>query len=407
LLLFFYTAYRRRLEFTPQTVAVLGLFFALAVWCKEFTPYFILPALGLFLWLRDGFLRAVVVTAQIGLCGTAVFVATWTLYCAATGVPPFSFWEFSVVNKALSHSFHEQRTLSGAYDKLLDHTARWLTPALLALLLAAIGARGSALWRGHRVQPSDLLWFYVAVFWAITNLHMYSAPRYQFPLYSVVAVLVAGFLYDVLEEGVDARHIMFAVGAGAVVAIGMALALEDPLLILSRGQYLALGLALPLAACAVLLAGLGVRPWTGSGSVLLLLALLTASSLSLSVKQSRAYTTAVSWGGQYGERGFNETLAYLRANIGNTVPVIRKDLAYYLILDQPERQRAWVYSKIFRDLGEPGGAEKLATVLTREDVHYLVIDRFSNPTLAPAALADCCQHVATFGDFRIFRKVSK
>jgi hypothetical protein len=157
----------------------------------------------------------------------------------------------------------------------------------------------------------------------------------------------------------------------------------------------------------VLLAGLGVRPWTGPGGVLLLVALLTASSLSLSVKQSRGYATAVSWRGQYGERGFNETLAFLRAHVGDTVPVVRKDLAYYLVLDRPERRRAWIYNRIFRDLGQPGDGQKLAQALARDDVRYLVVERFSNPTLAPAALAACCQRVVTFGDFQIFRKIDE
>jgi hypothetical protein len=123
--------------------------------------------------------------------------------------------------------------------------------------------------------------------------------------------------------------------------------------------------------------------------------------LSLSVQQSRGYATAVSWGGQYGERGFDETLAFLRAHVGETVPVVRKDLAYYLVLDRPEQRRAWIYSKIFRDLGKPGGGQQLAQALVRDDVRYIVVERFSVPTLAPAALAACCRRVATFGDFQI------
>jgi hypothetical protein len=402
LLLFFYAAYRGRLVFGAREILRLSLVFALAVWCKEFTPYFILPALGLFVGLRDGVARAVGVTAQIGGYGTALFAASWIAYCLATGVPVLSFWEFSVAGKALSGEFHGRHGLLGAAAQLVTYTGRWITPALLGLAALAGLARVRQWVRGERrVEPADLLWLYAGGFWAITNLRMYQFPRYQYPLYSVVVILVARFLHDRLGR-MEPRKVGSAVGVGVALAVVLAVSPGDPLL-MPLGRYLGWWIVVPVGLTLVLLWALGARCVSAAGAILALVALCVGMSLSLDVKQCADYTTAVSWD-EYGERGFDDTLAFLRARLGDTVPVVRKDLAYYLAVDRPERDREWIYTSIFWRLGEPRADRRVAEALARDDVRYIVLHRYSPPEEAQPVLASCCELVETFGDFWVYRK---
>jgi hypothetical protein len=141
--------------------------------------------------------------------------------------------------------------------------------------------------------------------------------------------------------------------------------------------------------------------------ILTMLSFLVATNLLLSIKQTAPYTTAASWG-EYGERGFDETLDYLRANLNGSVPIIRKDLGYYLTISQPNREFTWIYNSIFRgNLKDPVRITELQDTISRDDVRYVVLDRYSNRKEASKLIGVSFSQVHKFGDFDVYLKYSQ
>jgi uncharacterized membrane protein len=386
----------------------LSALFALCIWGKELTPYFMLVALFPFLWLYRGFRCAWSVTAQIGLFGTAIFAMTWILYCTITGVPVLSFVEFSIIRKAMDPSFHTERSSIIAVIGGLLRTSRWLSPALLVLLVSAGVYRILQLLKNNfEIRPTDYLWLYVSVFWLITNLHMYNLLKYQYPLYSVAAILIAEYLYSALGE-INRRQVVVSIAIGLVWAVLLAFFLGDPLL-LPKIRYILFVVIAPLSFCFLLLVAATKSPVLSQRTfILTMLSFLIATNISANEKQTDSYTTAVSWG-EYGEKGFKETLAYLETNLGDSVPIIRKDLGYYLTINQPDRKFTWIYNRIFRgNLKDAARVEKIENTISRDEVQYIVLDPYTNRTetrdLIRDLIAPYFEFIHQFGDFEIYRK---
>lgn len=412
ILLFFWVFFRQRHRFDGPAIAKLGATLALCAWTKEFSPAFILVPFFLYLLWRFDFLRALWITSGSAVVGGALFLATWTTYCWSTGVPLLSFIEFSIVNKVLNSDFHNQRSALDGFKFLLARTVPWVTPAFFILLAVAGGHRLRQLPKeGYVATATDLLWLFVAIFWMITTFHLYSISRWQFPLYAAACILVAEYLF------IGARHIKLAkilgaVGGGIAVAAVAGSVLGDPLL-REPGQsffrmavwYAGLWFAAPLLACFLLLGVLRILTRARERMLLTLISFVVATSFAMNIKQSAGYTTIASSVTDYGERGFYDTLAYLKKHLGDSVPVIRKDLAFYMMMDRNDRDFEWIYTSIFRsDLTSLGEQKTVEAAILAPRVEYIVLDRQSRPEQAAAVIEPYFDPIVTFGDFRIYRK---
>jgi len=397
LLLFIYYLYRTDFHIMCRSLLILSALFALSLWAKEFPPFFLLAALFPFLWLYRGVRQAFIITGAIALLGILWFGVSWGLYCALTGVPLLSFIEYSTIDKLFDPAFHEGLSLLRIGYSFAKKTF-YVTPALTVLLvLAAI--RRVKLFRSkrRRLEPTDYLWIYVGIYLAVTHVH-FLPPRYQYPVYSVAVILIGEYLFDLLK-GVSKRQLTIALVVGLVVAIGCAAVLADPHRLRVR-EYVVMWTLAPVLACCVLvmLAGISVR---SRGFLAVAgVSFLVATNVGIAIQQTRPYTTAPSWG-EYGEEGFGETLEYLRASVGQSVPVIRKDLAYYLRIGQPERK--YIYNRIFRKNSETPRRE-IERILLREDVSVVVLDRFASAENVSDILYRYYVSVRKYGDFEVFRK---
>lgn len=158
---------------------------------------------------------------------------------------------------------------------------------------------------------------------------------------------------------------------GLLLAIALTLFLEDPLLSISDVgnkkylliKYLLWMVILPFFGSTVILALSKVPVFSNKCFVMALLSCLIATNISLNIKQSRSYTTAVSWN-EYGERSFVKTLDFLETNLDGSVPIIRKDLAYYLIINPPVDEFRWIYTEIFRGkLNDPDQLDQIKKII--------------------------------------------
>lgn len=311
-----------------------------------------------------------------------------------------SFVEFSIVNKAMNPDFHKVRSVA-ALVRAFEETTVMVTPAFTALLVMAAAVRVKQLFASHSgrlpVQRTDYIWFYIAIFWAITNLHMYTHQRYQYPMYSIAAIPIAEFLYVLLTSAAR-KHVAMTVGLGTSIAVVLALIFPHTHLT-DTYEFIVIWVCVPLVVCAAGIVSIHVPFCSRKYLGLTALCFYIATNLSVGIQQTKPYTTAVSWD-EYGEEGFLDTLDYLRNSVGDTVPVIRKDLAYYLTLDQQDRKFEWIYNKIFRTKDENTIMEEIS----RDDVRFIVLDSTTKPDEAASVINGNYLLVKRFGDFEVFEK---
>ena len=193
-----------------------------------------------------------------------------------------------------------------------------------------------------------------------------------------------------------------AVTAGAVLALPLAWKLGDPVSMNSQ-SYLLKAVLLPAAGILALLVpmiGLSARRL----ALPALLGFSVAVGLWTNLEQTGTHTTSVSWT-EYGETGFRETLAFLERHASGTVPVIRKDLAYALLRDRPDRTLDWVYTVVLRrNLADPEVAREVEKTLLRNEVVWLVIDPYCSGAASSELLSAHFEPEQRFGDFLIFKR---
>ena len=253
---------------------------------------------------------------------------------------------------------------------------------------------------------------------------MYST-KYQYPVYGLAVILVANYIYETLS-GNDRKTIVITVVLGVLIGLLASLIPHEPLyeqtfLRQGAGQKLSLLeeyltpetyivadvviftlIPLTIAIITHLLfsnAKNYYNMWT-----LALISCLIASSLSLNIKQTKPYTTALSWDlANYGERGFWKTLDYLKQHIGNSKPVVRKDFGYYLNRGKEDNKIRWIYNKIFRNVNDKG---KALSIIQDPQVKYVVVDRCCNPDNAVEVIHGYFELTKIIGAFKIYSKRS-
>ncbi|OVE78099.1 hypothetical protein BVX98_01420 [bacterium F11] len=418
-----------------KSTVSLSLSFAFCLWAKEVTPFFLLIGMFLYVWHSQNFKSALIVTSKVGLFGVLLFGLTWILYCNATGLPPLIFVKFSLLDKALSPEFNQEHRSLNAMIYKFSFVIRWLTPAFFCLLIMALLRRVTLLWRfPKKGAPTDFLWIFLILFGAITNFHMYANPRYQFPIYGMGVILIGEFLFHSHSKS-NRQNWFMILPLGIIVGILLALIPYEPLheLILLRqtsqftGQFephlayilMRIGLdvfifsLLPLGTFFIFQKVMRISFSHASRWIPALVSVFIATSVSLNIKQTQPFTTAISWSIQsYGERGFWDTLEFLKKNIGNSVPVIRKDLAYYLfrkttnsdLNDGPDTKRDWIDNGLFRTDFPSPHQEKVVSSLLNPKIKYIVLDIWSNPYQVRTLISGHFDLVKIYGNFKIFQK---
>ena len=424
IMIFYYGFLRSGAGKTISSIVVLAILFAMCLWAKEITPYFVLLSMLIYLSLARNVRSALTISCLIGLLGTLLFIISWTIFCHFTNVPILSFVEFSVINKAFNVSLHSGISLRAILYHL-SFSSRWLTPAMCLLLFASFIKRLVPYFKyPRRITQSDFLWIFVIIYWAITNFVMYST-KYQYPVYGLAFILVAEYIYETLS-GNDRKIIVIAVVLGVIVGLLASIIPHEPLyeqtfLRQGAGQKLSfleeyltpetyivadvvIFTLIPLII-AIIIHLLFFNSYKFYNiCILSLISCLIASCLSLNLKQTKPYTTALSWNlANYGERGFWETLDYLKQRIGNSRPVVRKDFGYYLSKGKEGNRVRWIYNMIFRNVNDK---EKALSIVQDPQVKYVVVDICCNPENTVEIIHEHFELKKIIGDFRIYLKRS-
>lgn len=379
----------------------------LCFWAKLTTVWLVIPIVFL-LWIsRLGVVRAAVATVVVSAAALLLFVVSYELYGALTGLDvnyTFRFtWE-SFAKRGTSAAPGLMSRVSDMWRNLLFmilFTLRWtgLLPWVAALGALAFAAR-NALARDRRYLHYGLVlalafvstWYYCAkvatygyspykydfVYWGL----ILTAPLFVIEccgeyrwtwkiaaglsvLYAFAALWVAGRVGDALiRDGLAGLYRFIAYIPGLLLAAG-----------LLRTRF-----RIPLIAAALAAYG-GIQ-------------------LGVAVNQAKApYATTY----DYGQTGFMDTVGFIRANTGpDDIIVSMKDIGY-----RAHRRYFENYAAVN---GDPAAAAHLVDVMKSGRAAYFVFteghgqdELFLNPSLQ-RWVEENCTLVRSYGNYRIYQR---
>ena len=424
----------------PSTAIAAGMaaFFALCLWGKETTPYIALAAIALWWMLARGPREALRLWITVGAAGTALFAATWVLFCGATGVPAGAFIEFTIGRKLLQGGVLPPLgpSLQNLWNEI-QWQMSWLSPAFFLLwgwatieiVLKSARGRGPALLRappaGDRFRITDplgLVLIFCASLYAVHGLY-YPGLKYIFPLVAPACLLAAALLQRRVG-GLDMRE-AFLLPAGALLAGTLMLSfLRDPVLPGWSFRRELVWMTL-VPAAALLAAFTAARPrhdphpagtsllrklsGLSRPALLAAAALLLACALQEDARQLRDMTTVPSYG-DYGERGARAVIQALDGAMPQRGRMIaRIDLAFAVSEEAGRPGRKRVVVGLFRNERQIG-RDGLARVIGDPALAAVVLDKlprsgwpeFTREEARALVLASGFGPARPIGDFELF-----
>jgi 4-amino-4-deoxy-L-arabinose transferase-like glycosyltransferase len=314
---------------TPTRLAALGGLLAVGLWCKTSTPLLLPIAVVGYQALARRPARGLRHAAAVVAVGVPLFLATWGLVAALTGMPftmPFEWnvWQFNDASRYTRSWLGDVRRMQAE----LAPSLVWTTPYLVALY-GVVGLVRLAAWlRGQRARPVDFLLLVGSmIFFAYFIKLAANFPKYHVGAMPFLAAAIAWWLTAWLPRTHPAERLGWLAALGAVATYALWQVRDAWMWENARVWELpALGPALLLFVAAAV-ASLVPRwraaaPRLGTG----LLVLYLGCALVTDWTQARAdYSTHF----YYGTRGQREAAELLDATRYDGVWVGPKEIAWY------------------------------------------------------------------------------
>lgn len=242
--------------------------------------------------------------------------------------------------------------------------------------------------------------------------------KYQAPLYPLVDIVIARFLYDILIRDKRVNIIeAVVIGTGVIITFVYYLChFPDMVLWLQRGKeavseffmdnynlFLKMYF-LPFVCLPPLFRAVFEKKTFYFCLVAGLFLLTVDTQIVQNIRQTAAYTTANSWY-NYGEKGQAQATRYLREKLSpNSAFISRKDIGYYLRLS-PEGvlTRTYIYNSIFRSPRQEAQA-KMEELMKANDIEYIQLDPYCDIANGFEVIKPYYYLDQQFDDFLIFKK---
>lgn len=176
-------------------LALLSGLFAVALWAKLTTPFFLLGVVLVYQTLRGQPLRGLAHASAVGVFGGLLFWGTWDLACRQLGMPfemPFQV-TWLELHDAVG-SGHSAELAERVESQALPILA-WVSPYLVAVYVGAGVARLAALARRRRLEPVDFLLGVGTVIALVYFVKLAAGfPKYHIAMMPFWAVVLAHWL---------------------------------------------------------------------------------------------------------------------------------------------------------------------------------------------------------------------
>ena len=308
LLLFILMFVRWEDNLPMRRTLLLGLLFGFALLSKYTTAIFLPVTVGAYYVLRRKYAFAIQRVAIIGVVGLASFLGGMLTFSSLTGLDFLYVLRFTLFSRAMAPTQVFRNMLSsGAYDIF------WAP--FLFFFLAFCVHRLVDYAREKTVGKGDIPLLFCSIGYLAYAL---KAPNiyYKFPFLMIMA------LYGADLGVVKYKKVLTAF----LVAIPFYLVLPDPLLLLPRIIPVVFAALPSLAVLLLMLLPLFVTLFTKRYSLALGVLLAMEAGMVFAQVQGN-YSTIVA----YGERGYEETIAYIKPQLSPSDMVINRwDLGYLL-----------------------------------------------------------------------------
>ena len=408
------------------SILALSSLFALNLWAKMTTPLALLPT-AFFILLALGYAlrRSLTIVALIAIFGTTLFLTTYWVYCYYFSLP------FDYTFQFLAHSFTKGTSGPGGLTTILEKVyinlsylkqfANWLTiPFLFSLFLslAYLIAKKKKSVSENILIILSLFGLFVTIFYLILIAPFGHFFKYPYPVFSLLVLPISYYftmyLFSSLpnEEQEIIKHGKLLIIEKQNMILGLifvSIFIPTAFYQLFIAKDRAILVDYPISFY-VLSAVVIVAIFLGSLSqrfilikyfkyfIPALLAVLLGVQLGISRSQAVAkYPTKY----EYGQRGMNETIAYLKSHVAPTEVIwSMKDIGYYVNNKYVEN-----YNFIF----ETSLESKLADIIRTKHVRYFVVtqgigeDRVDAYPALKRGLDSCCIIDHEFGNFVIYK----
>ncbi len=391
-----------------KELLIMSGLFALTLWAKLTTPL-ALPffAGALFIVFGFGFRRSFLFAAAISLIGSLVFVASFWAYCLLVKLPVSFTFDF------LLQSFTKGTAGSeGVVRKILfnlysaKYFVFWLVIPFVTLFLVSL----FSLVKKTREVPTrtaiviSLIFVTVTVFYLCLIAPFGGFFKYPFAVFSLAPFFIAFFISERIDMEKNVNKWVFMMGAALSFILeshfygdiffknGVA---DDFVARVTNARIVVMVLA--AMAISALLRKFRHAKIT---EIALVLFLATVVGFNLGISRVQAiadYPTKY----YYGQRGFDETVSYLRTETSDSEAIwSMKDIGYYVHNRYFEN-----YGYFFRD----SLLEELADMMKKGNVRYYVVttqigqDRVDAYPKIAAVLDRYGKEEKRFGNFIIYR----
>jgi len=393
-----------------------GFLLTACLWAKLTTIWLVLPFLFLLLIRRFGWFGAAKFTVLLSAGGILAFLATYWCFGIITRLCisyTFSFTWMSFRVRGASGSVGMAGWIADRlhnFRAMVPFMIGWtgLLPWLAALAAAAWGSYKTVHDKDRRLEDATLILALAlaSVAYYCAQLQSFGAAPFKYA-FVYWGVILAAVVMVVVPPGPETRLPRLRMPAAClgfwVVAavVGASLVKDRTLAALYGSNAIRWPWVLPAAVFCV---GL-LLPRTAAVTRVLLAASLASyaglqTGMAAAQNGQREYATTY----DYGERGFEDTVGYIRCHTGpGDIIISMKDIGFasrrryfenYGALYHGEKQ-----AEELRDLLRSGHA-KLAVFTEAHGQDQLIV----NPALHDW-INQNCQQLAAFGDYRIYRYV--
>jgi len=395
----------------------LAVILAIAFWAKEFLGIYLGLSLIVFNCLS---LRWKEAASSVGvfLGGAALFWTTWSIFCASTDMPLWYFIQFTgsklARGEGVIFSILREQGFAAALRQIcssLYYILVWQSPFFFILILMALGSRLQSLWHNRKPELFDLLWVFIGIIFAVTQVYRPSILlRYAYPVHAIALLCIAAFIVEICDR---IRPFRWLIGVGVSLGISLLLLLflGDPLIAMyHQGPWapsahrlwifwLLISVVTAIISCLLLLPD-PVRQVVTYSLVIGML----GYGLGLDWNQLKGYVTSFSYL-NYGERGNDEMALYLSSSLApDEMPICSKDFGSAQNLNPDFPIRKWYTPDLINSVRS---AQDLLENITLSEVkHILWAPGLFRPDAMPIILG-YYEPENQIGDFVLLRRSSK
>jgi hypothetical protein len=363
---------------------ILALVLCTCLMIKELTPFLIAGSIVIFRLIQKNSRKLIADLLITIMGGFLLFWLIWSVYCHFTGTNILAFLEHTIFAKsgAMTPAFIARQLNPMVFLRSIRFIFYWPTAALSFLILASFFGFFLRFVKSRTLTKEGIVFILSAVIFVAYHFGKASVEmvKYQYTIYPLFIFAVAWFFVNIvnfnykLEDRNVFKMLLFGFICVFLLSVYYYKLGDYILLMFSLPKVFYVQYFAPILVSAIAWFVLFKRRAGYSCLPLSLLFCIYPISIGLNLNQTAPYTTSSSWM-NYGERGFKQTVDFLKENIRpGTTLIARGDICYYLKYFHGKDLHVLSIGHVYADTYKERDYAKLVEIFSDDNVGYLVFD---------------------------------